>query len=194
MRFIYFSKKLLIYFILSNYGISRINRKEFFGNYHLCLYFGGAILGWGLATISKRGKLKLIDVKSEILQSSTTTLEFQIDLSIYNSADNIKSIKDLTIEILCHGRKYSKNWIDINGEEICHYNFNPNQITKISTVFKEEFQQNILKGDINKVIFNYRTTNGTRMRYAVYENYIQTYLLSNFWTRCRSYIKYFFKN
>jgi hypothetical protein len=154
----------------------------------------GTVLGAVLVNIFKRGKLKLIDVKSEILQSSTTTLEFLIDLSIYNSADNIKSIKDLTIEILCHGRTYSKNGIDINGEEICHYNFNPKQITKISTVFKKEFQQNILKGDINKVIFIYRTTNGTRKQYAVYENYIQTYLLSNFWTRFRSYVKYYKNN
>jgi hypothetical protein len=128
--------------------------KEFMENNSSAIITGiftllGIIFGWGLNAISKRGKLKLIDVRSEIVQSSNSALRFKIDLWIYNSADNILSANDLKVEILSHGRKYFNDLIDINNETIYHYNFNPKCITPISTEF--QLNQNILKGDIHKV-------------------------------------------
>jgi hypothetical protein len=146
----------------------------------------GAALGWGLTTISKRGKLKLNDVKSEILESSPTTLEFLVDLWIYNSADNIKSINDLTIEILSHGQKYYVSWGDVNNIDIRHYNFSPKQITKISSKSSAHFQQTIFRGDIHRITFIYREKM-SRRHFTVYENNLETYLFDSFWIKLKNY-------
>ena len=137
----------------------------------------GTIIGWGLTQISKKGKLKLVNVKNEISEVAASILCYQINLFIYNSSDNIISINDLEVEILAQGRKYSNLWINTEGKTIEHFNFNPKQITKLTTIFNKQFETNILSGDINKIIFTYREK-GKRIRFIIYRNVLHAYLNS----------------
>lgn len=134
----------------------------------------GAILGVVLTEMLKKGKLILLD-------KSIGPDSISIQLWIYNSADNIKSISDLRIKILSYGKEETLDWVDPK-KNIRHYNFNPKQITEISSEFKRHI------GDIYRITFTFREINGREKHFTIYENPIVAYLNDGFWTRFIDFI------
>ncbi len=98
----------------------------------------------------------------------------------YNSADNIKSISDIKIHILRHGKEEINDWS--SPLKKYHYNFNPKQITEISSELP------IDSTDISRITVSYKEVKKGKKRFTIYENPIDAYLDSGIWASVKAYL------
>jgi hypothetical protein len=135
----------------------------------------GTILGWLLNSISKKGKLKLIKANCEFDQTNesmygSNLFSYRIDLWIYNSSDNVRPINNISIKTHANRKTYLTSCIE-NGTKIDHYNFNPKQITKITLVATQDFEEKLLGGEIREIYFQFIYLRNHK-QFVIYKSFV----------------------